>query len=62
MCVCLCVNCFDLKVETIEIYGLVAETFESGNELLRFLKDRLNVVQLKIFSFSKHIVIYAVMY
>jgi hypothetical protein len=52
---CLCVNCFDLNSETSKSYGLVAETFEYGNELLRFQKDRLILGQLKIFSFSKRI-------
>ena len=61
-CLCLRVNCFDLNAETSEIYELVAETFEHGNELMRFLKDRLIFGQLKIFSFSKRIVIYAVRY
>ena len=62
MCMFLCVNCFDLNAETSESYGLVAETFEHGNERSRFLKDRLILGQLKIFSFSKRIVIYAVKY
>ena len=58
-CVFLCVNCFDLSAETSEIYGLVKETFEHDNKRLRFLTHRLILDQLKIFSFSKRIVIYA---
>jgi len=60
--VCLCVNCFDLNPGTSKSYGLVAETFEHDNELLRFQKDRLILGQLNIFNFSKRIVIYAIRY
>jgi len=57
---CLYVNCFDLSAEISENYGLVAEEFEHDNELLKFLTDRLIIGQLKIFSFPKRIVVYAV--
>jgi hypothetical protein len=57
MCVCLYVNFSDLNAETSESYWLVAETFEQGNEHLRFLKDSLILCQLNIFSFSKPILI-----
>jgi hypothetical protein len=64
MCVsvCLRVNCFALNAETGEVCGLVTETFKHGNELLKFLKDKLIHGQLKIPSFSKCSVINAVRY